>query len=288
METRNRLGVAVPLMAAMCGFALAAPAQGATYAGNGATGFGGPVGKGSLSVTDDGSGNITFTLNTSSTHPSGLDGNNLVIYLSTGAPGLADTSSLTDDGDAGGTAMTVDNGREAISGYNDDSPAQGNPQTGPGGTGGSRAEIAFPTGFAATYAFSFANAYDGLFRLPTLPTDTPGGLIYVDGAAPVNNLNTVTIPLAELGLTQGQSVSFVASDIDGSSAYRSNEAIGDATVNGTPTSLTAVSNPGFNNLITFTDFDTYNTTTVPEPASLGAAVLGAIAALFRRRRRSSR
>ena len=147
--------------------------------------------------------------------------------------------------------------------------------------------IAFPSGFGngagASYAISFANAYDGLF---SLPTDGSGELGYVDGTAPVNDVNTLTIPLSELGLTQGQSLSFVGTDIDGSSAYRSNEAIGAATLSTNPgvdLSDSSNANPGFNNLITFTSFDTYQTTAVPEPASIGV-LTAAVAMAFKRRR----
>ena len=273
----SSFSVKFPLMAAavaVAGFGLTGRANAAVYAGNGGTGFGGPVGTGSLSVTDNGSGSITFAFTPGTVHPT-LDGNNLVVYLSTGATGLSNTSTLTDDGDNGGTAKTIDAGRESISGYNDGSAAQGSPQNPP-----SRTEIAFPTGFAATYAISFANAYDGLFQLPT---DGSGGLTYVDGTAPVNNVNTLTIPLSELGLTQGQSVSFVGTDIDGTSAYRSNEAIGAAQLSTNPgVDLSANGNPGFNNLITFTSADTYTTTAVPEPTGIAALSLGA-AMLFKRR-----
>ena len=276
-----------PLVAAAaCGLGGAGVASAAVYTGNGGTGFGGPVGGGSLSVTDDAAGNVTISLTTSAAHPSGLDTNNLVIYVSTGAAGLSDTTSLTDDGDANGTATTVDAGRESISGYNDGSTAQGAPQNPTGTPPGSRSVIAFPSGFQATYAFSFANAYDGLFRLPTQAGDPAGTLLYVTGAAPVNNNNTLTIPLADLGLTQGQSFSFVATDIDGASAYRSNETIGPATLSTNPgPDLSTDGNPGFNNLITFTAADTYRTTAVPEPAGLAAlAVAGGTLANRRRRR----
>ena len=260
-------------IALVAGLALAGQARATVYNGNGATGFGGPVGQGNLQVTDDGVGNITFTLNTSAGHPSGLDGNNLVIYLSTGATGLVDTQSLTSTGTPPGS----DNGNTAVSGYNNFNNG--------GQTTPSRSTIVFPTGFQATYAFSFANAYDALYQLPT---DGSGNLTYITGSAPSTPvgasapLNTLTIPLSDLGLAAGQSVSFVATDIDGGAAYRSNEAIGDANVNGTTTSLTDVGNPGYNNEIDFTDFGTYTTTATPEPASLTALAVGGLLCVRRR------
>ena len=255
----------VATAAAVVGFGLVGWANATVYPGNGATGFGGPVGLGNLTVTDDGVGNLTLSLNISPVHPTGLDGNNLVIYVSTGAPGLVDTQSLTDTGSPPGS----DNGHTAISGYNNFNQ---NPPT--------RTVIAFPAGFQAAYAFSYANVYDGLFQLPT---DGSGNLSYITGAAPINNNNTLTIPMSLLGLTQGQSFQFVATDIDGGAAYRSNEAIGSATVNGTSQNLATSGNPGFNNLITFTSALTYTTTAVPEPASLAALALSSLICVRRRR-----
>ncbi len=40
---------------------VAGRADATTFNGNGATGFGGPVGLGALTVTDDGAGNVTFS-----------------------------------------------------------------------------------------------------------------------------------------------------------------------------------------------------------------------------------
>ena len=271
-------GSAAVLAAITCGMGTS-QARAATYAGNGATGFGGPVGQGSLSVNDavytDANGvaspGVNFAFTTSAGHPSGLDTNNLAIYLSTGsAGGLTDTRSLIDTGNPPGT----DNGHTAISGYNNFNNG--------GETTPTRTAIAFPTGFAATYAFSFANAFDGLFKLPT---DGSGLLTYVTGVSPVNANNTITVPLTALGLTAGQTFSFVATDIDGSAAYRSNEAIGGAatsTFSGTTQDLAAGGNPGFNNSITFSSSSAFTTAT-PEPATLGVFALGGALALRRRR-----
>ena len=270
---------AAPVVGAAC--LMGAPAGAAVFSGNGGTGFGGPVGTGSLAVTEDGVGNVTLAFTPGAVHPT-LDGNNLVIYVSTGTPGLRDTSTLTDDGDNGGTATTVDAGRESISGYNDGSPAQGAPQNPTGTPPGTRSEIAFPSGFQATYAFSFANAYDGLFMLPAVGGN--GGLTYVTGASPVNNVQTLTLPLSDLGLTTGQAFSIVASDIDGTSAYRSNEAFGAATLSTNPgPDLSTDGNPGFTNLITFTSADTFAGTAVPEPAGLTAVAAAGLLAVRRRR-----
>src|SRR4051812_39147009 len=75
----------------------------ATYSGNGNAGFGGPIGTGSLTLTDDGttlSGTIT----------KGANGFNdaLVIYIDSTAGGFADTSTFSDANDGL---------RKAISGF---------------------------------------------------------------------------------------------------------------------------------------------------------------------------
>src|SRR5579863_3057797 len=87
--------LACATMAAPSGFA-------ATYNGNGATGFGGAVGNGSVSITDT-SSSMTVTFNR------GLSGNldnDLVLYLDTQPGGFADTSQFSDNGDGGRTAIS--------------------------------------------------------------------------------------------------------------------------------------------------------------------------------------
>jgi hypothetical protein len=283
MSVSKLFRFAVPLAAAASSLAWIGGANASVFNGNGATGFGGPVGKGNVTITDNGAGSVTFVFNPAPSHPSGVDSNNLVLYLSTGATGLADTSTLVDDGDNGGTGTTIDSGREGISGYNDGSAAQGNPQNPP-----SRSLVAFPTGFQATYAIAMEGGFVGLFKLP--PATGNGLLTFVDGANQTMYPLSLTIPFSEIGLSQGSSFSLVGTLIDGTAAYRSNEAIGDALLNppSSPgTSLAKNSNPGFNNLISFTDFDTYNSQSVPEPAALGFLALGATLMPLRRRAKSA-
>ena len=65
------------------------------FAGNGSGDWGGHVGTGTLTVTDDGT-NITFTIT-----PTGGDfgGNGVALYIDTGTGGFADTSGFADAGD---------------------------------------------------------------------------------------------------------------------------------------------------------------------------------------------
>src|SRR6201986_3440663 len=115
---------------AMLALAATAHAQ-SVFSGNGATGFGGSVGNGNITISDSASGmNITFN------RGSGNMDNDLVLYLDTQPGGYSDTSQFSDNGDGG---------RTAISGYN-----SGNP---------SRSLVTFPSGFGADYAISIENGF---------------------------------------------------------------------------------------------------------------------------------
>ena len=61
----------VATISSIAAMTFAGPAMATVYTGNGATGFGGPVGQGSLAVTDDAAGNVTFAFTPSAGHPSG-------------------------------------------------------------------------------------------------------------------------------------------------------------------------------------------------------------------------
>jgi hypothetical protein len=226
----------------------------ATYAGNGATGFGGPLGNGNLAITSTAGGNITFTLN----NAGGFSGNDVVVYIDSIAGGFADTSQFSDNGDGG---------RQAISGANN-----GNP---------SRNLITFPAGFGADYALEFENdTFDGLFGLVAGGNNS---LNFVAGNGPstIGGPYVVTVPEADLGITPGQSFGFVGY-LTSTSAYGSNEAIGTAAV---IPDVGAAPNAGFNGQVIFASGDSYTTTAVPEPASLG--LLGGMTMmLFARRRKA--
>src|SRR5437879_3423405 len=83
---------------------LAASAHATVYSGNGSTGFGGPIGTGSLTLTDDGT-----TVSGTITKGSGGFNDVLVLYLDTGSgSGILGTTNFTDGGDGL---------RKAISGF---------------------------------------------------------------------------------------------------------------------------------------------------------------------------
>jgi hypothetical protein len=244
---------------AVLGLSLSASA--AVYPGNGATGFGGPLGNGSLSITDDGT-NVTFTLN----NAGGFNGNDVVVYIDSVSGGFGDTSQFSDNGDGG---------RESVSGFNNGTNSNGNPL--------SRTIATFPVGFGADYALEFENnTFDGLFGLVAGGNNS---LNFVTGTSPSstevtnNGPYVVTFPLSDIGVSAGGSFSFDGTLIS-TTAYRSNETIGAST---TLPDTGAAPNAGFNGSTIFSDADTY-TASVPEPASLG--LLGALTVLTGRRRRS--
>ncbi len=109
------------------GICTAAHANSQIYLGNGASGFGGPVGNGSLSLSDDGT-NLTATFNPSG----GFTGNDLVVYIDSVVGGFPDNSTFFDN---------ADGGRQAVSGSNTGNPSQ--------------TLVSFPTGFLADYALEF-------------------------------------------------------------------------------------------------------------------------------------
>jgi hypothetical protein len=233
-------GAAVVL--GLAGFASASM----TYLGNGATGFGGTLGNGSLTISDDGAGNLTATLNPSG----GFSSNDVVVYIDSVPGGFPDTSLFSDDGDGG---------RTSVSAYSN-----------PG-----RDLITFPAGFLADYALEFENnTYMGLYQLE------PGGnnsLNYITGGTPANGgPYTVTFPMSDIGISQGQSFNFVA-DLISTTAYGSNESLGNTTTNGG-----AGGNPGFTGSMTFSSLETYNSTSVPEPVSVGLIGFGSALLLGRR------
>src|SRR6476469_10108753 len=90
---------------------LHASANATLFVGNGATGFGGPVGNGSVDIGDSGSG-MTVKFNRG---PSGSLNDVLVLYFDTQAGGFTDNLTFGDN---------ADSGRTAISGTNNGNPSK--------------------------------------------------------------------------------------------------------------------------------------------------------------------
>jgi hypothetical protein len=249
MREGTRKQIVAKLAGALCALGAVTSSHAATtYFGNGASGFGGTLGEGSLTLSD-GAGLLTATFNPSG----GFTGNDVVVYIDTGAGGFTDTSAFSDDGDGG---------RQSIS----------------ANSGSTRCLISFPAGFNADYALEFENnTYIGLFGLASGGNNS---LNYITGTGPANGgPYTVSFPLSDLGVIQGQSFNFVA-DLISTSGYGSNETIGSSSV--TP-DVGAAPNAGFDGSIAFTGApNTYATSSVPEPTSmLSVAAAGLL--LLRRR-----
>jgi hypothetical protein len=229
------------------GMAAAGTAGAELYPGNGATGFGGPVGTGTLTVTDDGAGNIDFSL----TAGVPFTGNDLVLYLDTQPGGVANNATFTDNGDGG---------RTAISGANN-----GNP---------SRSLVNFAPGFLADKAISLEpGIFAGLFDLsnPSNFGFIASGNLAGAGAGPF----TFSYSRAQLGLGPTDPFSFEGTLIS-TTAFRSNETIGAST---TIPDVGAGDNAGFNGSTTFSAANTF-AVPAPVPASLwgGLGLIGLIAA----------
>lgn len=113
-----------------------------TYNGNGGTGFGGPVGNSSLTLTYN-----AGTVNGSFTPGTNFSGNDLVLYIGTSLTGIADTGSLSDNGDGGRTAIS-------------------------GVSGNGRTLATFATGFRPSFALSIEpGVFGGLFNIVSNPSN---------------------------------------------------------------------------------------------------------------------
>ncbi len=232
------------------------------YSGNAATGFGGVLGNASLTVTDA-NGVINFSITTGQP----FSDNVIVFYIDSTAGGFGDTSTFADN---------ADGGRTAISGFRRENPDAGDADT--------RTLATFASGFTANYAVALQPAttsqttFAGLFQLAT---GGDNSLVYLGSANaqnPSGNTFTFSISATDIGLTTvGDAVRFSASLISGT-AFRSNETIGaSSTTNG--------QNPGFTGTLTYTGFESYAITSIPEPSTVSLVALAAAAAVIRVRAR---
>lgn len=229
------------------------------YNGNGGSGFGGPIGQGTLSLSDDGT-----TLSGTITRGPGGFNDQLVIYIDSVAGGFADTSGL---GDA------QDGLRQAISGFN----------------GTNRSLVTFSGGFQADYALALGPQSDSFGGLWTLAAGGNNSLIFnsnanlspTGGGTASSASFTFSISLASIGVAPGTGFRFVTTFLNGGSAYRSNESFGNSMPNGTA--------DGGNNIgqnpVTVPDSATYGTPVIPEPATFIWVAAGLGGLLLARRRK---
>lgn len=188
-----------------------------SYAANGLTGFGGPIGNSSMTVSDDGT-NVTVTI-----VMGGDPGfNTVAMYISTGATGRTSVDvTLNDRG-----ISTFDAQRRAISNI---------------GSG----DITFPSGFELTHAIGSRQDGGFIYSIPATGTVGDGGMTEIRS---VGNLSTstgtgsptvFTFPWSDLGLTAADSFDFVLTYGDpfgnGDTAmFSSNEAYGGGITGGNP------------------------------------------------------
>jgi hypothetical protein len=140
-------------------------ASAATYSGNGNSGFGGPIGLGSLTLTDDGT-TVSGTVNKG---PNGFD-DVLVIYIDSVAGGFTDTSGFSDAGDGL---------RKAISGFDG---------------GANRSLLTFPLGFKPDYAIAIGPANENFGGLRKLANGANNSMQFISSVNlnPTGNNNSAT------------------------------------------------------------------------------------------------
>jgi hypothetical protein len=246
MKIRTSL---IPLAVASVTALAANQASAVNYAGNGNSGFGGAIGLGSLTLSDDGT-----TINGTFTKGSGNFSDVLVLYIDSGVGGFSSTAGFSDNGDGL---------RTAISGYN----------------GSDRSLMTFVSGFLPDYAIALGPSSDSFGGLWKLADGGANSLNYVDtvNLSPTGTSSsgtyTFSLSLASIGVTAGNSFALFGTYVS-NSGYRSTEAIaGDD-------SGTEGWNP-----FSQTSFGTYTTTPIPEPSTLAFLGLGGLAFLAIRRRK---
>lgn len=230
---------------------LVVSAKAQVYNGNLNTSFGGPIGLGTLTLSDNG----TTVSGTLTKGPNGFN-DALVIFIDSTAGGFADTSGFSD---------AADGLRRAISGFDG---------------GANRSLLTFGTGFRPDYAIALGPSDASFGGLWGLAAGGNNSLNFISSVNlnPLNNSSatyTFSLNLSDIGLTPGSGASFtMLGTYISDSGYRSGEALpGDV-----------AGNAGWNPFLE-TQTGTYTTTTTPEPSSLALMGLGAIAAALWGRRR---
>jgi hypothetical protein len=244
------------ILSSITAVALGFTAHATLFNGNGNTSFGGPIGNGSLTLTDNGV-NIFGSLVVAG---GGLGGNAFVIYLQTpsGASGFTSTIGFNDN---------ADQLRSALSQY---------------GGAGSQSTLNFGGGgFTPNYGIALQPGaginFGGLWQLANGGANSQIFDASI-GLSPTGSdaagTYTFSFSLASVGLTAGQSFHLFGMEVS-TTGYSSAEAIG-GTLSGTL---------GYGGTQTVTTFSTYTTTPVPEPTTLALAGLGGLATLVAARRR---
>jgi hypothetical protein len=174
-----------------------------SFDANTGSSFGGPIGNSSMLINDD-----DTTISISIDKAGDLGGNNMVMYIATGATGRTTIDGNVNDG--------ADAGRRAISNIGS-------------------AAMNFPPGFEATHAISGANGFAGLFGIPIAGTIGDNGLAFVTAAGnTTEDPFVLTIDWSDLGLSSSDTFSFVityGNPNDSQGMFSSNEGYGDGITN---------------------------------------------------------
>jgi len=223
--------------------------QAATYSGNGNSGFGGPIGLGSLTLTDNGT-TVSGTVNKG---PNGFN-DVLVLYIDSTVGGFADTSGFADG---------ADGLRRAISGFD----------------GGANRSVMTFGGMSPDYAIALGPASDNFGGLWQLANGGNNSLNFVTSVNlnPTGNANsptyTFSFNVSQIGLTPNSGATFLMlGTYTANSGYRSDEAVAG----------NDVGSQGWNPFLQ-TALASY--TIVPEPATLTLLGLSGLATLVAVRRR---
>ena len=222
----------------------------ATYSGNGNSGFGGPIGLGSLTLTDDG----TTVSGTVHKGPNGFN-DVLVLYIDSIAGGFTDTSGFADGGDGL---------RKAISGFDG---------------GANRSLLLMGGGFLPDYAIALGPSSENFGGLWQLANGGNNSLNFISSVNlnPTGNNNsptyTFSFNVSQIGETPNSGATFALfGTYLSNSGFRSDEA--DAGND--------AGSQGWNPFLV-TAFGTY--TIVPEPSTLTLFGLAALSGLVYLRRK---
>jgi hypothetical protein len=213
--------------------------QGALYNGNGNTSFGGVIGTGSLTLSDNGS-IVTGTINKGSGDFTDI----LVIFIDSKAGGFSTTTDFTD------SSGILTRGVSGIDGT------------------GNRSVADFAAGFSADYAIalrprSVAESQQ-LFQLANNGSHTALGSVNLDPlSTQTSSTYTFSFNVADIGLTAGSGASFkFESTYIAGSGIRSLESF---------ESLTG--EQGWLS-VSFDSFNTYTLAPVPETTTVSLAIFG--------------
>ena len=161
-------------------------------------GFGNVIGSAAeLHVDSDAFGSLNFGL----VRGTGGLFNDVVIYLDTVPGGFATTATFDDN---------ADGLRQAISGLGFD--------------GTNRATLNFASGFEADYAIAFFSGFAGLWQLAgTGSHDFLADAGLAGGGDANNPFFEFSVSLADIGLSPGGTLRYVATYLNGGDGFRSNE-----------------------------------------------------------------